>query len=88
MRVIARAYGNEPLDRVLVGRSRKLAYVASESALGSESSMETAGVGFPATCVFRFDSALFHALSEAWVAGDHERLASLWADAEPIGSPT
>jgi hypothetical protein len=81
MRAIARAYGDQPLDRVVVDRSAKLTYVAAEPAASAD---PLSGVGFPRDCVFKFDEALFRALCKAWLEGDRARLAALWEDAEPI----
>ena len=83
MRVLARAYADKPLDRVLVARSPKLAYIATEM-LSSTAADDSAGVGFPVNCVFEFDETLFHSLSEAWRQGDRRSLLSLWAKAHPI----
>lgn len=84
MRVIARAYRDQPLDRILVERTPRHAYVAAESALGANDDDDEIGVGFPLGCVFKFDESLYQSLCEAWRAGQVERVAQLWAKAEPI----
>jgi hypothetical protein len=83
MRVIARAYADRPLDRVVVERSPKLTYIASEAAASSMEADGT-GVGFPTNCVFKFDESLYRSLEEAWQAQNRERLLDLWSEAQPI----
>jgi hypothetical protein len=77
---------DQPLDRVLVARSRKLAYVAAKSVISSGVTDELGGVGFPSNCVFKFDEELFQSLSDAWREGDRSRLTILWEKARPIGN--
>lgn len=78
MRVLARAYGDQPLDRVVADRSGRTVFVATESALSANSS---AGVGFPINCIYEFDESLFRDLEGAWRAGDSQRLSDLWRQA-------
>lgn len=84
MRVIAKAYGDQPLDRVAVGSSSKVIYIAAQSVANAMASGEAGGVGFPKDCVFEFDSTLLDSLSSAWRGGDRDRLAELWATATPV----
>jgi len=84
MRVIARAYGNRPLDRVVVGRSAKLVYIANPSTLSSTENLQTAGVGFPTDCIFKYHAELLAALCDAWDSNDDGRLYQLWARCEPF----
>jgi hypothetical protein len=83
MHVIARAYADKPLDRIVVERSPKLAYIASSAALSADDSDRT-GVGFPVNNVYKFDESLFRLLVSAWESGDHKQLLDLWSRAEPI----
>lgn len=84
MRVLAKAYGNQPLERLAVGRAKRVIYLSTG---GSTESSLSNGVGFPADCVFEFDRALFDSLREAWTAGDQSQLARLWAQATPLREP-
>lgn len=84
MRVIARAYGDEPLDRVVVGNGKRVTYIAKASTRCSTRNITSAGVGFPKNCVFAFDPNLFRALMEAWKKEDFETLSRLWESASPL----
>jgi hypothetical protein len=84
MRVIARAYADQPLDRLAVDRAANLIYIASESAVRAASATEKTGVGFPLQSVFKFNETLFELLCGAWEAGDSARLEQLWSRAEPL----
>jgi hypothetical protein len=84
MRVLARAYGDRPLDRVAVAFDKKVAYVAAQSVADAIQPGEIGGIGFPLDCVFAFDSALFDSLESAWSDGDGPLLQSLWSKALPI----
>jgi hypothetical protein len=84
MHVIAKAYGDEPLDRLVISRSVKLTYLLNPVSREAINPDENSGVGFPNECVFRFDSELFSELGEAWAAGDRKRLEHLWDQAEPL----
>ena len=83
MRVLAKAYGNQPLDRVAVGSARKVIYIAAKSVARSMESGAPGGVGFPRDCVFQFDDGLFDSLKAAWEAKDERELGSLWGRAIP-----
>jgi hypothetical protein len=84
MRVLARAYGDRPLDRIAVGSGVKVVYIAAQSVASSMAPGESGGVGFPKDCVFSFDSALYESLAQAWEAGDDASLAALWEAATPL----
>jgi hypothetical protein len=86
MRVLARAYKDQPLDRILVGENARVFYIANPSTVSSTGRCTSGGVGFPKACVFNFDSTLFESLDEAWQRGDTETLASLWREATPYRS--
>lgn len=84
MRVLARAYADQPLDRLAVGRAGGVIYLSTE---GSTESFLSKGVGFPIECVFEFEPALFDSLQTAWSAGNERDLALLWAKATPLREP-
>ncbi len=82
-RCIARAYANEPLDRVAVAFERKLTFIANGKGVENVDNLEHVGaIGFPSECVFEFDAKLFDALQTAYILGDD--LDALWAQAVPL----
>jgi len=83
MRVIARAYKDKPLDRIVVGEGERVIYIANPSTVVSTGKDGTEGVGFPKNCVFEFDSALLDSLNAAWASGDRDQLERLWSAAKP-----
>ena len=82
MRVLAKAYKDRPLDRVIAERAGRVVFLATASALRANSAT---GVGFPLGCVFEFDDQLYEALTRAWEAGDSARVDELWSAAQPLG---
>jgi hypothetical protein len=89
MRVIAKAYGDRPLDRLIVGETKRVYFVASASALGgNDEDDDLVGVGFPKDCIFHFEAALYESLEAVWRSGDREQLTALWSAARPIGATT
>ena len=84
MRVIAKAYKDKPLDRVVTGESGKVIYLRNPSAFGSTNPPPLSGVGFPRWAVFEHDDRLFESLDAAWTAGDREALIDLWKQATPF----
>jgi hypothetical protein len=84
MRVIAKAYGDRPLDREMTGAKGAVAFIANMSARNSNRIEPMDGVGFPKSCVFRFDAALFDSLAAAWAGGDRVALGELWGHASPL----
>lgn len=84
MRVLAKAYGDRPLDRVAVGENARVIYIANMEAANSSGIDSPEGVGFPRNCVFEFDSALFESLIEAWDRQEREQLERLWKRAVPV----
>lgn len=84
MRVIARAYGDEPLDRIATGRASGVTYILNPSTISSTGIEPNSGVGFPDRFVFRFDQSLWERLWEAWEHGNTDDLLRLWDEASPI----
>lgn len=84
MRVLAMAYGGQPLERLAVGRAKGVIYL---SAANSTESSLSHGVGFPDCFVFEFDRSLFDSLQKAWAAHDAQSLERLWATATPLQEP-
>jgi hypothetical protein len=85
MRVIAKAYGDEPLDRTTSGEGAGVVFLVNPDMNRSDSYSES-GVGFPRSCVYQFDSALLESLRRAWADEDHTELGRLWNKATPLGS--
>lgn len=86
MLVIAKAYGDEPLERIAASRSKKLTYLVNPSAPDAKALTEVSGVGFPNRSVFQYDPELMEKLRAAWELGDEEELMNLWEDAQPLDS--
>lgn len=78
MRVIAKAYDDEPIDRVVVASTPKLAYLVVGQDADDIVDDGVSGVGFPRAFVFEYDSRLMRALQTAWESGDRTRLHDLW----------
>lgn len=84
MRVIAKGYGDEPLDRVTAGTEGGVVYILNPTVNRPVDNLDSAGVGFPGSCVFEYSDTLWADLSDAWKAGDIGRLRTLWSQAVPI----
>lgn len=82
MRVIAKAYGDEPIVRDVIFSNKRLAYLVKNDDDSPVVDDGVSGVGFPLDCIFRFDGALVTDLESAWESGNHRRLAELWSIAE------
>jgi hypothetical protein len=81
MRVIAEAYGREPLDREMVGHKNGLCYLVPYGrADGGDD--DVSGVGFPERYVYTFDGDLFDALAGAFERDDDTELDRLWERAQ------
>jgi hypothetical protein len=65
-----------------LSRDCSVAYVANPAELTRIASRRTYPIGFPLEDVFRYDPAIFAALSEAHGKGDAARLRDLWGQAE------
>ena len=52
MLVIAKAYGNNPVARIVTGCNRRVIYLRNPDCLGGEEPKPMSGVGFPAWAVF------------------------------------
>jgi hypothetical protein len=83
MRVMARAYGDEPLDRSVAAEANGLAYLINLSVRDSDGTYGRGGVGFPRNSIFEFDQTLFDSLLRAFSSHDEAQLASLWKRATP-----
>jgi hypothetical protein len=87
MRAIARAYGDEPLDRIVTGASGRVVYLINPSSVGATKPEPLSGVGFPRWAVFEYDSQLLESLIAAWDAGNNETLQKLWSEARAYDMP-
>lgn len=86
MHVIAKAYGDEPLQRVVTGRAGATVYLLHPSVVNACGTAPFSGVGFPAASVFNFDLAVFDSLSRAWQSSDAAALSRAWAMATPLAN--
>lgn len=84
MRVIAKAYMDEPLDREVVGQGPRVTYIAKLSTDVPQSNPLTEGVGFPKDCVFEFEPELFSDLRNAWEGSDGDALTRHWRRARRL----
>jgi len=84
MRVIAKAYEGEPLDRVVAGEEGSTLFLVNPNVNRTAEELVQAGVGFPQAFVFRFSDSLWNRLAGAWVRRDNAELEELWAGAEHI----
>jgi hypothetical protein len=84
MRVIAKAYADEPLQRVATGICGKIVYLLNPSVAVANGTTPLSGVGFPISSVYEFHLATFESLCLAWQSGDVDELARLWGTAAPF----
>jgi hypothetical protein len=76
--MIVRAFGGEPLRRILVGIRGRLADAARPESLDRVCQGLSCPVGFPREDVFQFDEAAFDRLAATWEAR-RETSADEWA---------
>lgn len=84
MRVIARAYEDQPLDRVVVGEEGDTVFLVNPSVNRTQSELEEAGVGFPRFCVYPYSSELLIKLQTAWDGSSRAALVDLWGEASRL----
>jgi hypothetical protein len=70
--VIVRAFGDEPVKLMVVGRRGRSVLVAGRD--GGHT------VGFPSQYVYQFDAEQYNLLRGAWERGDRRALLSLWRE--------
>jgi hypothetical protein len=87
-RCLARAYGDMPVDRRVVGRGHGLIYIVSPAIQGSEVEVANQSIGFPEEAVFEFDAALYQKLVTLYEQKNRAELAGLWSKAKPFQQPT
>ena len=87
MLCLAKAYGGEPLRRMVTGRNNKVVFIANPSTGGSIGPQQVGSVGFPPDCVFEFEKPLYTNLLDAYESGDSERLGTLWGQAKALDVP-
>lgn len=81
---IARAFGGQPLDRVLVEARGRVGYIVKPSVDDAVNTDQSEGVGFPLGDLFLFDVGLLEALALAFDSRDERRLGTLWGSAQPL----
>jgi hypothetical protein len=64
--VIVRAFGGEPLKRVVVNIGEKLVYIANPDLLSRVQSGESSAVGFPPNDVYIYEDIAFSRLASEW----------------------
>lgn len=79
MRVLVRAFGGEPLIRVVVAVDVGVKYVVSEESAPGFQAGTKGAIGFPADAVFRADDGLYARMLDA---ASPSALQTLWQEAE------
>lgn len=82
-KVLARAWGGKPLERVELRRDLDVAYLCNPLALEALAVGRTFPIGFPLEDVFAFDAGLYQDLMMAYSLGESARVSALWARAHP-----
>lgn len=80
-RVIVRAYGDRPLERILCGENTRLAYIGRPDLYEAFLEGKSGAVGFPWDDVFEFDQDIYMKLSAEFDNGRNMTLA--WQQAIP-----
>ena len=65
-KVIARAHGGEPLERVAMKTGRRVVYLANPTRIEAVMAGQSNPVGFPTEDVFEFDEDVFAVLADQW----------------------
>ncbi len=84
MRCIAKAYMDEPLERLINGIENNLVYLVNPSMEDALKEHPDLGVGFPPESIFEYEVGLFSKLRRAFERGEVEVLRSLWKAATPL----
>ena len=79
-RVLVRAYGDEPLERVLIEARGRVAFVANPASVTRIATGESSPVGFPLSDVFSFDEKHYCQLRSEWSQGK----TSGWSHCRPL----
>ena len=83
-RVLVRAYGDEPLERVVWEDAGRTVYLVHPDRIEDVRAGLSGPVGFPRNCVFRFDPGQYRRLKEHWGRGEQIDEA-IWEDVTPLG---
>jgi hypothetical protein len=83
-------YGGEPLVRETAGEREGVLFLVNPNVNRTEEEMQSAGVGFPSSCVYQYSDSLLQDLTSAWEQDDSALLATLWDRASHVehGSST
>lgn len=81
-KIIARAYGGEPLLRMAGVQNRGLVYIKNPDSLDDDSF-----VGFPRQDVFAMDESIFEVLKQEWIE-EGKTNQSTWAKLNRYGQDT
>ncbi len=82
--VLAKAAGGEPLLRVMIEATDRVAYLANPTSLDAVARGESDPVGFPLIDVFDPTPGLYNDLREFWEADDAAALEAMWGLARPV----
>jgi hypothetical protein len=83
-RVIARAYADEPLDRLAVGSGDGLVYIVNPSLSGTDKEIAMWSIGFPKNAIYEFDKTIYDKILAAFQSSTKDKLAELWKLARPL----
>ena len=78
--VLVRAYGDEPLERVLIEACGGVAFVAHPSSISRIAAGQTSPMGFPLSDVFPFDAEQYRLLRSEWSRGE----STGWSRCQPL----
>lgn len=84
MLCIAKAYRDEPIERLVVSRAHGLTYLVNPAVAGARERIGIQGVGFPDRCVFQHDTELLRRLRDAYERQDIASLGTLWGRAKTL----
>lgn len=83
-RVLARAYADEPLDRIAVGVGYGLVYIINPARTGTDREVAMWSIGFPQYAVYEFDERTYDKILAAYRSPEQRDLADLWKLAKPL----
>jgi hypothetical protein len=82
-KVIVRAFGGKPLERLVVERRELKVFICHPETYDACQRGEAFPVGFPRHDVFLFDERLFSRLKSALRRGDGN-ISNIWAECQPL----
>jgi hypothetical protein len=84
--VIARAYRNRPLKRLLLETVNDRGFICHPDTLEDYKNGNSYPVGFPLIDLFHFNEQLFARLESAFRRRDKRAIANIWTECRPFGN--